>query len=181
MSTVHIATIIWTVNLEKIIIFLVSNSRKHLSGQIQRVNPGDLRLYFFNWTKWKIWTSSNRLILILIDEIHMFMKARRNFVEPETYSKNKFQFFEIAASCKNSYKDPESGVMFTLCLPNMSQMYENDQNQLHKAHLELLRLTKRTFFDTEKPWFCRGKSPLKFVLPLHSLTSLKSNFGTLIR
>ena len=48
MSTVHIATIIWTVNLEKIIIFVVSNSRKHLSGQIQRVNPGDLRLYLFN-------------------------------------------------------------------------------------------------------------------------------------
>ena len=39
----------------------------------------------------------------------MFMKikkARRNFVEPETDSKNRFQFFESAASCKNSYKDP---------------------------------------------------------------------------
>ena len=76
----------------------------------------------------------------------MFMKARRNFVEPETDSKNRFQFFEIAASCKNSYKDPESGVMFTLCLANIDQMYENDQNQLHKVHLEHLRVTKRTFF-----------------------------------
>ena len=66
----------------------------------------------------------------LIDEIHMFMKARRYFVEPETDSKNRIQFFEIAASCKNSYKDPELSVMFTLCLPNTSQMGANEHNQL---------------------------------------------------
>ena len=60
----------------------------------------------------------------------MFMKARRYFVEPETDSKNRIQFFEIAASCKNSYKDPELSVMFTLCLQNISQMSANKHNQL---------------------------------------------------
>ena len=91
----------------------------------------------------------------LIDEIHMFMKARRYFVEPETDSKNRFQFFENAASCKNSYKDPELSVMFTLCLPNLSQMGANEHNQLHLGlkSCNAIDINMFGFFDPEKKLF----------------------------